>query len=138
MKSKVVEYKFHEARISILELLTANNDRIQQIGVDFPFQRKRILLGILKFHKQEWLKNSLHIPKRTNTTSECFQLYADCLRSLTILKCSIRYNEDLNELFCNSSKNDTITQYSREINEYFFQIQGKTNKLLDTMKKVSQ
>lgn len=137
MKSKVVEYKLYETRISILDLLTANNDRLQRIGVDFPFQRKRILLGILRFHKQEWLRTSLYIPKRVNTTSECFQLYADCLRSLTILKCSMRFSED-HEIFFNSSNNDTMTQYYREINEHLLQIQIRTSKLLDTMKKVSQ
>lgn len=137
MKSKAVEYKLYETRISFLDLLTANNCRLHRIGVNFPFQRKRILLGVLRFHGQEWLKTSLHIPKRRNTTSGCFQLYADCLRSLTILKCSMRFNEHY-ELFCDSSDNDTMTQYRTEINEYFLQIKAKTNKLLDTMKKVSQ
>lgn len=136
MRSEIVEYKLYEKRISILDLLTVSNDRLQRIGVDFPFQRKRILLGILRFHEQDWLKISLYIPKRKNTTSECFQLYADCLRSLTILKCSIRFNEDY-ELFCEASDNDTMSQYHREINEYFLQIQAKTSKLLDAMKKVS-
>lgn len=137
MKSKVVDYKLYETRISILDLLTTNNDRLQRIGVDFPFQRKRILLGILRFHKQEWLKTSLYIPKRENTTSECFQIYADCLRSLTILKCSMRFNEEY-EHFCDSPDNDTMKQYHREINEYFLRIYAKTTTLLDTMKKVSQ
>lgn len=136
MRSKVVEYKFYESRISILDLLTVSNDTLEWIGVDFPFQRKRILLGILRFHEQEWLKISLYIPKRKNTTTECFQMYADCLRSLTILKCSMRFNGDF-EHFCDTADNDTITQYHGEINEYFLQIQANTNKLLDIMKKVS-
>lgn len=135
-KTKCVEYKFYEARISLSELLTIDDSRLQQIGIEFPFQRKRILLGLLKFHEQAWAKTSLQIPNRiNNNVRECFYVYANCLRQLVTLKSSLHFIEN-HELFKDVEMTAPAYEYRQEINELFVSIHLKTKNLLKTLRQV--
>lgn len=61
MRAENCGKQFYEAKISLPEFLTIDDNRLQLIGVEFEYQRKRILHGLLKFHKQEFSRNSIHI-----------------------------------------------------------------------------
>lgn len=47
--------------ISLAEFLHVSSEELKCLGVNLPFQRRRILGGIHKFHKYPFHPNSLHV-----------------------------------------------------------------------------
>lgn len=91
MRANSVEYKFYEAKISFPELLTITDERLQQIGIDFPYHRKRILLGLLQFHQRPWSKDALLIPKMNANIVDIFNVLSSCLKQLIIIETTIKF-----------------------------------------------
>lgn len=61
MRADSCKKAFYEAKISLLEFLSIDNDRLIEIGVETEYIRKRILHGLLRFHRQKFLRKSIHI-----------------------------------------------------------------------------
>lgn len=135
MRSTSVEYKFYEARVSLPQLLTMNDRWLKEIGIEFPFQRKRILLGLLKFHAQSWTKTSLHIPNRKHSIRDCFYVYTNCLRQLVILKSALNFVRN-HELFENVQMTDAAGEYLPQIGVLLLSIQTRANHLIKTLREV--
>lgn len=136
MRSNCLEYKFYESRVSFEQLLTINDGRLQEIGIEYPFQRKRILIGLLKYHEKGWTKGSLCIPKKPNNIQQCFYVYANCLRQLIILKSSLHFIQ-YHELFKNVEMSKATLKYRAEIGQMLNSIQLRINNLLKTLREVS-
>lgn len=66
MRAEDCAKKFYDANISLEEFLTIDDNRLQAIGVNFEYQRKRILLGLLKFHRYAFSPKSIELvqPKK--------------------------------------------------------------------------
>lgn len=62
--------QFHNAKVSLAEFLTIDDNRLQSIGIDFEYQRKRILQGLLKFHRHPYSPKSIEIVSK----SQCKKL----------------------------------------------------------------
>lgn len=84
---------FAKANISLQEFLTINDTRLEEIGITFPFQRKRIHLGLMKFHGYPWHKSS--IPKvNPNKYEDLFDMYlimCGHLKHFIILNSTLKY-----------------------------------------------
>lgn len=69
------------------------DERLEEIGIQFPYQRNRILLGLMKFHVKEYSEDSL--PKiRPNESIDLIRLFdvvAACAKHLAILKCTMDF-----------------------------------------------
>lgn len=61
MRAENCAMQFYKANISLAEFLTIDDSRLQEIGVEYEFQRKRILHGLLKFHQYQFLPKSVEI-----------------------------------------------------------------------------
>ena len=46
--------KFSENNFTLEQFLTLTDEKMQEIGIEFPFVRKRIMLGLLRFHEKRW------------------------------------------------------------------------------------
>lgn len=51
----------YESNISLADFLTIDDEGLQAIGIKFEYQRKRILLGLLKFHGHPFSPKSIDI-----------------------------------------------------------------------------
>lgn len=45
---------FAKSSVGLPELLNISDDRLMEIGVSYPFQRKRIQTGLWQFHQYDW------------------------------------------------------------------------------------
>lgn len=45
---------FAQAGIGLPELLNITDDHLNDIGISLPFEKKRLYLGLWKFHKYQW------------------------------------------------------------------------------------
>lgn len=61
MRVDNVAKKVYESNISLADFLTIDDAGLQQIGIEFEYQRKRILLGLLKFHGHPFSPKSLEL-----------------------------------------------------------------------------
>lgn len=139
MRSANLEYLFYESQISLTELLTITDERLKQIGVIYPFQRKRILLGLLKFHAHRFSSVSLHRIDPTQTTNlpKYFNIFSGILKHLIIMKCTLAFCQR-NDLFRRqqSSIKNKSKPYLDQINCSMKAIQANVQELKSHIEKV--
>lgn len=139
MRSKNLEYKFFEAKVSLPELLTITDERLQEIGLLYPFQRKRIFHGLLKFHEHRFTPQSLpplHWKKKSNLESY-FNVFSGCLKHLVIIKGTLTFIESHGVFDADTKLTDNSLRYRREINDILLAIRKSTRDLLQSMQTVS-
>ncbi|KFB41703.1 AGAP010482-PA-like protein [Anopheles sinensis] len=86
-----------QANMNLFELLTATDERLQEIGIKYPIERKRILLGLYDFHRQPWSKNSLWTSSSPGAL-DCYDVQeslGNMLRQLTVIHGSVLYTKNL-------------------------------------------
>lgn len=97
-----IEYSLYTAQIGLPDLLSCNDEQLKQYGIAFPFQRKRILHALVRFHLRAWSKNSMVMPKKGSSSNlEFFDFYANCLKQLVVIKSAIIFyqrNDFLNDM----------------------------------------
>jgi hypothetical protein len=54
---------FAEQRVSLEDFLTADDEKLKNIGVEFPFKRGLILQGLMTFHEKKWRNSSMKLFK---------------------------------------------------------------------------
>lgn len=89
---------FAKAEVSLEEFLTVSDERLKEIGIEFPFQRKHILNCLLIFHNEEWTRQSIYVPKDFNEDLTPFNLVmilANVLRQLVIVQTQFVYMKQL-------------------------------------------
>lgn len=91
MRLQKLEYLFYKARIDLPEFLQMTNECLLALGVKFPYQRDRIILGLMKIHSAPFARESLHRPTETGTLPEIFDSVSSCLKSLIICKASLQF-----------------------------------------------
>lgn len=93
--------KFAEAGISLEEFLTISDDQLKEIRIEMPFERDIVQLGIYKFHKEKWNRNSLFIPnlKEDLSSLDLVMILANILRQLVIIKSHLVYMKQMGEEF---------------------------------------
>lgn len=139
MRSDGFEYNFFESRMSLTEFLVISDAALQAIGLSFPFQRKRILFGLLKFHNQRFSKESLHrlSVEMNDGLANYFDVFSSCLKHLFILKCTLEFIKR-KEYFGNvDNAHKALQQNNDFINDHLKSIASITDKLIQQMNHVS-
>lgn len=93
LKSECTIKQVYENNLSLLEFLSVNDEKLQQIGVKLPFQRNRILNGLYRFHKQPFNPKSLHIVQKDEIYSNmdvAVQLIS-ALKQIIVMEASLKF-----------------------------------------------
>lgn len=93
--------KFVDGNVGLAEFLNITDSRLKEIGIEYPFQRKRVLFGLLKFHEYKFKKSLTLLPNVSTkplAVNEYFDAIARCLKYLIVLKASLAFVER-DELF---------------------------------------
>lgn len=137
MRCEDIEYKFYQSQISLPEFLTITDDRLQEIGITFPYQRKRILLGLLRFHEKAWSKSSLRFPKLKDDILQYFDVFSNCLKQLIVVKTALDFITNHPIFVYKQSTSDEVIELREEINIQLNSIRIKTLQLIHEMQKVN-
>lgn len=142
MRADKVEYNFYESCIGLPEFLSISDQRLRDIGIVFPYQRKRILLGLLKFHEKSWSKRALCLPKIQGNIQQYFDVLSNCLKQLITIRAAIIFIEK-HDIFVNNdeSKDDSTDDASQnlrqEINQELVNLRRNALHLLREMQMVN-
>lgn len=136
MRADQVEYKFYEASVGLPEFLSITDARLRQIGIEFPYQRKRILLGLLRFHDKAWSKNSLPTPKMHSNIHQYFEIYSNCLKQVIVFRAALKFIEQHDIFADNEDSTDESLVLRQQIDQELAILRKKTAQLLQTMQKV--
>ncbi|KAG4070491.1 hypothetical protein HA402_005723 [Bradysia odoriphaga] len=90
----------YESNISLADFLTIDDAGLQSIGIEFEYQRKRILLGLLKFHGHPFSPKSIELvsKKKQKNMYEYYEMYAGYLKHLVMMECGVAYLNKLGAL----------------------------------------
>lgn len=135
MRASNVKYKIYQAHIGLPELLTITDDRLKEIGIKFSYHRKRILLGILRFHERPWSKDSLSIPKPNSNIQAYFNMLANTLRQLIVIESSLQFVEN-HPIFAALSATAKSHRIRHEINQELSILRSNVMQLIRTFEKV--
>lgn len=91
MRLQKLEYLFYQAKIDLPTFLQMTNERLQGMGVKFPHQRDRIILGLMKIHSAPFECGSLHRITEAGGLPEIFDSVSSCLKSLIICGTSLQF-----------------------------------------------
>lgn len=59
MKCENLAAKFEN--VNLLEFLCLNDERLTELGIIIPYQRRRILAGLYKYHKHLYKQKSIPV-----------------------------------------------------------------------------
>lgn len=135
MRANQVEYKFYESCIGLPEFLTITDKRLREIGIEFPYQRKRILHGLLKFHEKSWSKDSLHIPKVYGNIQQYFEVFSNCLKQLIIVQATIKF-ADHHDAFGDCQHDDGLQIQREKVKQELLNLYNNTLQICQYMEKV--
>lgn len=136
MRADKVEYKFYEAGVGLPEFLSITDARLREIGILFPYQRKRILLGLLRFHDKAWSKKSLPTPKMNSNIQQYFEIYSNCLKQVIVFRATLKFIEQHDIFAENEDSTDETLELRHQIDQEIAILRKNTAKLLQTMQKV--
>lgn len=138
MRATQLELEFYKSNIGLPEFLTITDQRLREIGVEFPYQRKRILLGLLRFHEKTWSQKSLPVPKLKNTSIlQYFNIFSNCLKHLVVIRSALKFVEE-HELFAEIAVSRSEScELRQEVNQELELLRKNTLKLLQMMQKVT-
>lgn len=135
MRASSVKYKIYQAQIGLPELLTITDDRLKDAGIDFAYHRKRILLGILRFHEKPWSKESIRIPKPNANIQDYFNMFANSLRQIIVIEVALKF-VDNHPIFGAISTTDESHQIRHGINRELLELRKNVMQLIQTFEKV--
>ncbi|XP_052888097.1 ankyrin repeat, SAM and basic leucine zipper domain-containing protein 1 [Anopheles moucheti] len=97
MNSEAKLHLFVEPGLNLFEFLTLTDERLRELGIKFPIERKRILLGLYDFHRQKWSKNSLWTMQKERILDfyDILEALGNMLKHLTIIHASLMYTKQL-------------------------------------------
>lgn len=136
MRANRVEYNFYQENIGLPELLTITDERLQQIGIDFPYHRKRILLGLLQFHERPWSKESLIIPKQASANIvDIFNTLSSCLKQLIVIETTMQFVDE-HPIFVTIPMSIETKQQRLAINRQLQKLRENIQRILAIFEKV--
>jgi hypothetical protein len=124
------------AEISLQEFLTISDTKLDQIGIEMPFQRNTIRLGLFNFFNAKWTKNSLNVPAHLeNHVSSLDLVYtlAGLLRHMVVMKCQLKYYQGLNfRLSADNAERILTLEYLHSFQESVESLKGIVGKMKPT------
>lgn len=142
MKVTNLQFKISDAKIGLPEFLNISDERLQAIGIRYPFQRKRILFGLLKFHRYKFRKELLTImPPATADKpwpiTEYFNVVAKCLKYLIIVQSTLDFVERTDIYQDNVGLNKETKEFVQHIKQFLQEIERQAIIMLKQFKHVS-
>ncbi|XP_055320230.1 ankyrin repeat, SAM and basic leucine zipper domain-containing protein 1 [Sitodiplosis mosellana] len=136
MRAEEVEYKFYKSFVGLPEFLTITDERLREIGIEFPYQRKRILLGLLRFHDKAWSRNAMPVPKMEANIQQYFEIYSNCLKQMIVIRAALKFVEQ-HDLFVDiEDSTDESLVLRKQINQELAILRRNALQLLQTMQKI--
>ena len=89
---------FAQANISLEEFLTMSDARMMEIGIEMPYHRAAIRLGLFKFFNAKWTKKSLYVPvnlKSHVSALDVVYVLSNVLRQVVVMKSQLIYYQGL-------------------------------------------
>lgn len=92
---------FAQENVTLEEFLTISDERLKEIGIEYPFERNIIKLGLHTFHNAHWGKQSLFIPnfEKEINSLDLIMVLANITRQMVIIKSHILYMQQLGKKF---------------------------------------
>lgn len=125
--------EFAKAEVSLEEFLSISDERLKEIGIEYPYERNIIKLGLFNFHKTAWSNKSLFIPpnfKEEISSVDFALMLANVLRQVVIIKSQIVYMQQL------GTKYDLRDAYNYFTLDFINDFKGKVKELEKRMKKI--
>lgn len=137
MRAESVELNLYKSCIGLPKFLTITDEQLRKIGIEFPYMRNRILLGLLRFHEKSWSRNSLPIPKRNANIQQYFEVFSNCLKQLVVIQATLKFVEEHN-IFAenNVDSSDESIELREEINKELTSLRKNVLQVFRTMQKV--
>lgn len=127
---------FAQAEISLQEFLTISDTKLNQIGIEMPFQRNTIRLGLFNFFNAKWTRNSLNVPAHLKTHVSSLDLVftlANLLRHIVVMKCQLEYYRELNfRLNADNAERFLTLEYLHKFEEHLKSLKGIVGKMKPT------
>uniref|UniRef100_A0A182PU25 ANK_REP_REGION domain-containing protein n=1 Tax=Anopheles epiroticus TaxID=199890 RepID=A0A182PU25_9DIPT len=100
MNSEAKLRLFSEANMNLVEFLTLSDERLKELGMKYPIERKRILLGLYDFHLHKWSRNSLWTMERQRVLDfyDILEALANVLKHVTVMQATLLYTKKLTEI----------------------------------------
>ncbi|XP_053659554.1 ankyrin repeat, SAM and basic leucine zipper domain-containing protein 1 [Anopheles marshallii] len=97
MNSEAKLRHFVEPGLNLFEFLTLTDERLRELGLKYPIERKRILLGLYDFHQKKWSKNSVWTMEKQRILDfyDILEALGNILKHLTIIHASLVYTKQL-------------------------------------------
>lgn len=109
-----------------------------EIGIEMPFQRNTIRLGLFKLFNAKWSKNSVNVPRNLKSYVSSLDLIytlGDLLRQVVVMKSQLEYYRELNFRLDPSNAERFLTL------EHFLNFEGNIKNLksiLERMKPITR
>ncbi|XP_058059708.1 ankyrin repeat and SOCS box protein 3 [Anopheles bellator] len=105
---------FAKKDLGLFDFLTMTDDRLRDIGIKYPIQRKRILLALYDFHLQPWSNNSLDVLRATGTVDayDVLEILGNLLKHVTVLHSTLLYTQQLVDGRDGTKVFETVTKAS--------------------------
>ncbi|KAG5672790.1 hypothetical protein PVAND_002884 [Polypedilum vanderplanki] len=114
---------FAKANISLEEFLTINDKRLEEIGIELPYHRRKILHKLQQFFNEKWNNKSIYLPphiKYRVSPEDLINVLANLLRQTVVAKSHLLYLKELNvneNVFCDKMILEKITELKKHIKE---------------------
>lgn len=90
----LLEY-FAKNKVSLAQFLVMDDKKLQELGIEYPIHRLKVLKGLLYFHLNQWTNRSIARVQKSNPNNfyEILILSANHVQNLVIINSSIKYTQ---------------------------------------------
>lgn len=116
----VLEY-FAKEKISLADFLIMTDKKLEEVGIEYPIHRLKVLRGLLNFHLNQWTKRSIARVNKIGTDNfyEILILSANHLQNLVIINSSLKYvKNNLEAKHFGSISHDIVDNLRTNLNSY--------------------
>lgn len=122
---------FSQADVSLEEFLTIDDDGLEKLGIELPYQKNLIRLGLHNFFCEKWSNKSIWLPENIKyqiSPVDLVYILANILRHVIVLKCQLKYLKQLDS--CQDKKQISYDSFTLE---HFKEFQNQIQMLAKTM-----
>lgn len=130
-------------RIALGDFLSLNNKLITELGITMPYERKKILQGLHKFHKHLFKQKSLPIVPKSAlySTIDVSTAIVVITRQIIIMEASLKYilngnEEDTRKFNTHTTTMSSIRNRLKNLKKYSIELKSKTKMWDSTNREV--
>lgn len=126
---------FAKAKVTLGQFLSLTDSELIGLGIEYPFERGIIQLGLMKFHKKKWSNKSLFVPTNFEEKINSFEfimMLANLSRQLVVIKSSIVFMTQFEYDY------DLTRAYDYFSPKYFNEFQSNLQKLQNEINAITE